>query len=610
MRKIFFLIGVLAVVFIAGYLSTKPQTAQVQSPADQNLSQKPLELIFVGDIMLDRGVELKIKNVGGGDFKFPFLKIADYLKSADLTFGNLEGPISDKGYKVGSENSFRFDPKAIDGLAAAGFDVLSVANNHMIDYTGEALRDTFSRLKTANIDYAGGGFNATEAGNPIVKEIENTKFAFLAYTSVCIPQWKPSETTSGINCISETDIEKVKEQIKKAKETADIVIISIHTGNEYTQNITKFQNDFSKAAIDAGADMVVGHHPHVAQKYEIYKDKYIFYSLGNFIFDQSFSTGTMEGLLVKMTVENQKIKETSPIKIHLNSNFQAEMGEVKGIAVLAASQPASSPAQATASPSASVSLSNPKQGSTILVEVKNAELSKTSGTFNSKSLKFFKINGRIFSLVGIDAKMKAGNYKLTVNFSGGKKIEKTIKVAGGNFPTTLLAFTPELENQGYSATSVPSMIKDDSAKLYEALATSSPTAYFTKSFFDPLDKIVNVGAFGNIRKSGETSLQHLGTDLQASMDTKVYAINDGVVKATLNLIDYGNTIIIDHGLGIFSLYLHLDKFKVQTGQKISRGQIIGLSGNTGYSIAPHLHFSIKANGASVDPIKFISASQF
>jgi poly-gamma-glutamate capsule biosynthesis protein CapA/YwtB (metallophosphatase superfamily) len=613
MKKIIFPTTFLIILCFCGYFFSGTENTDIE-PKD-NTSDKKISLIFTGDIMLDRGVELKIKNAGDGDFRFPFLKITDYLKSADLTFGNLEGPISDKGYKVGSENSFRFDPKAIDGLTLAGFDVLSVANNHMIDYTGEALRDTFLRLKTAGIDYVGGGFNATEAGTPIIKEIENTKFAFLAYTSVCIPQWKPSETTVGINCVSEADIEKVKEQIQTAKKMADVVIVSIHTGNEYTQNITKFQNDFSKAAVDAGADLVIGHHPHVAQKYETYKNKYIFYSLGNFIFDQNFSTSTMQGLMVRVTVENKKIKEIIPVKVHLNSNFQAEMGEVKGISFSPAQTspsptPTPKPVATPTVPSVTISLSSAKQGSTIIVEVKNAKISEISGTFNSKTLKFFTINGKIFSLVGIDAKMKAGSYKLTVTFSGGKKIEKTIKVTSGNFPTTVLAFTPELEDKGFSATSVPAMIKDDSAKLYQALATSSPTAYFTKSFFDPLDKIVDLGAFGNIRKSGETSLQHLGTDLQASMNTKVYAINDGVIKATLNLVDYGNTIVIDHGLGIFSLYLHLNEFKVQTGQSVKRGQIIGLSGNTGYSIAPHLHFSIKANGASVDPIKFINAAQF
>jgi murein DD-endopeptidase MepM/ murein hydrolase activator NlpD len=123
--------------------------------------------------------------------------------------------------------------------------------------------------------------------------------------------------------------------------------------------------------------------------------------------------------------------------------------------------------------------------------------------------------------------------------------------------------------------------------------------------------MTNVGAFGNIRKSGDVSLQHLGVDLDANTGTPVYAINDGKVTGVLEgLINYGNTVIIDHGLGIFSLYLHLDEFKVSLGQTVKKDDVIGLSGNTGYSIAPHLHFSIKLNGASVDPVKFINSAKF
>src|SRR4030042_1117693 len=139
------------------------------------------------------------------------------------------------------------------------------------------------------------------------------------------------------------------------------------------------------------------------------------------------------------------------------------------------------------------------------------------------------------------------------------------------FPVTTLVFTTELEEQGYNATTITSMIRDDSSKLYEAMASSAGNALFSKSFGYPLDKITNVGAFGNIRKSGNTSPQHLGVDLNAALDTNVYAINDGIVKATLNLADYGNTygnaIVIDHGLGIFFLFLYLNKFKVTGGAK-------------------------------------------
>jgi len=495
---------------------------------------------------------------------------------------------------VGSIYSFRADPKSIEGLTFANFSILSVANNHAFDYGRLALEDTFSRLEQAGIDYIGGGQNATEAGAPAIKEINGTKIAFLAYTDLCPLSWEAGEN-AGINCISENDLEKIKEEISAAKKNSDIVIVSLHSGTEYSQTITSFQNNFAEAAIDAGADLLVGHHPHVVQKYERYKDKWIFYSLGNFIFDQSFSEQTMQGLMVKVIIKDRKITEVTPIKTQINNALQVEM----------------TTSTAPAIPAISLSSNTPAQGDTLLIKINDIKnISEITGRFNQKEIKFFKLNGEILGIAGIDAKMKSENYSLTINFPDDYKIEKQIKVVGGNFKVTELAFTPELEEQGYNATSVSQTIaQNDGPKLYETFATSSATPYFSKSFIYPLDKITNVGAFGNIRKSGQTSLQHLGVDLEANMDTPVYAINDGVVKGTLKLVDYGNTIVIDHGLGIFSLYLHLDKFKVGVSQKVSRGQVIGLSGNTGYSIAPHLHFSIKLNNSSVDPLKFIETLQ-
>ncbi len=297
----------------------------------EKIEKNEITIILVGDIMLDRGVKDMIAKYGDGDFKFPFLKIADYLKEANIVFGNLEGTISNKGRKVGSVNSFRFGPKAIEGLTFAGFDILSVANNHALDYTSEALTDTFSKLKEAGIDYVGGGVNATEAGLPIIKEINGstsspqTKIAFLAYTNIGVPVWRPGENSPGINVVDEEDIEEIKEKIKAAKQKTDILIVSLHAGNEYTQNLTKFQSDFSKAVIDAGADLVIGHHPHVVQKSEVYKNKYIFYSLGNFIFDQDFSEETMKGLILKVIVEEKKIKDVIPVEIKMNQYYQPEI---------------------------------------------------------------------------------------------------------------------------------------------------------------------------------------------------------------------------------------------------------------------------------------------
>lgn len=310
-----------------------PQVQVFEGPANQVplIENKTITIILVGDIMLDRGVEYMVEKEEKGDFRFPFLKIANELKGAKLLFGNLEGPISDKGTKVGSIYSFRAEPKAIEGLAFAGFNVISLANNHAFDYGREALEDCLVKLSKAEIDYVGAGFNQNEAYSPIIREVNGSvnsppvRVAFLAYTNLGPGTWKAAEVNSGIAWISEKDFEKIIKDIESAKSQADILIVSLHSGEEYLMEPTQFQIDFSKMAIDAGADIVVGHHPHVIQRSEKYKDGWIFYSLGNFIFDQGFSQETMKGEIIKILIENGKIKEIIPIKIKLNNYFQPEI---------------------------------------------------------------------------------------------------------------------------------------------------------------------------------------------------------------------------------------------------------------------------------------------
>lgn len=300
----------------------KISSAQITEIIPQQIKNRRITLIFVGDIMFDRGVEYMVEKYGQDDFKFTFLKIADYLKRADILVGNLEGPISDKGQKVGSIYSFRSNPKAIEGLNFAGFDILSVANNHVFDYGREAMEDTFQRLKEAGIDYVGGGFNETEAYSPKIKEIRDTKIAFLSYTNLGSEYWRARGDKSGISWL---DKERMEKEIKTSKDKADIVVVSLHYGEEYFPTPNDLQVSISRAAIDAGADLVIGHHPHVVQRIEKYKEGNIAYSLGNFVFDQAFSEETMTGLLLKVSISHGKITGLFPINVKINQFFQPEL---------------------------------------------------------------------------------------------------------------------------------------------------------------------------------------------------------------------------------------------------------------------------------------------
>jgi poly-gamma-glutamate synthesis protein (capsule biosynthesis protein) len=288
--------------------------------------KQPIKIILAGDIMLDRGVEYMVEEEGNGDFRFPFLKIADYLKGADIVFGNLEGVISDKGIKVGSIYSFRAEPKAIEGLISAGFNVLSMANNHAFDYSREALEDCLAKLGKAGISFVGAGLTENEAYSSLIKEVDGVKIAFLAYTDLGPEIWRATGENSGIAWISQNSIEKIKQDIKSAKEESDILIVSLHSGEEYQKAPSRFQIDFSRMAVDAGADLFVGHHPHVVQPNEKYQDSWILYSLGNFVFDQSFSEETMEGQIIELLIEDNKIKETNLREININDSFQPYLG--------------------------------------------------------------------------------------------------------------------------------------------------------------------------------------------------------------------------------------------------------------------------------------------
>ena len=292
----------------------------------QESSNNPeINLFLVGDIMLGRGVEYMINKEGKGDFKFPFLEIADELKKSDILFANLEGSISDRGIKVGSIYSFRFKPEAVDGLVYAGFDILSLANNHMLDYQRTALEDTMDILKENNIDYIGAGFNKEEAFSLKIKEVKNTKIGFLAYTNLGPENWKVGEKNSGMAWINENNISEIVKDIKKAKERVDVLVVSLHAGEEYKKNPTPFQISFARSCINNGADLVVGHHPHVVQGIEKYNNAWIVYSLGNFVFDQGFSEETMKSIILKVIIDEKKIKRVYSEDIRINEYFQPEL---------------------------------------------------------------------------------------------------------------------------------------------------------------------------------------------------------------------------------------------------------------------------------------------
>ncbi len=301
-----------------GATSTINITASTSSLGTFEHEPVQLRLMFVGDIMLDRGVRKKIETVGDGDFRFPFSKINGLISSADLTFGNLEGPISNKGEEIGNLYSFRMLPQSIDGLLYAGFDALSLANNHIGDWGRTAIIDTITNLREFDIIPVGAGLDIDDTYAPRIVELKGTKIALLAFSD--FRQLEPSDTEGGVAITNEVQMET---SLNKARQIADVVVVMFHFGDEYIKDPTERQRTLAQFVVDRGADIVIGSHSHVLQPLETYNGKYIAYGLGNFIFDQNFSFNTMTGGLLSVVLIDTVITSVTLHTVRINDDFQA-----------------------------------------------------------------------------------------------------------------------------------------------------------------------------------------------------------------------------------------------------------------------------------------------
>ena len=289
-------------------------TAKDRKKKSPRQTQKEISLIAVGDISYSRGVERIIKKKA--NLYYPFLKIANYLKTADVVFGNLETPITSGPEMPNFSISFRSNPGTEQALKQANFSILSLANNHIPDFGPQGLLNTLRYLEKANIKYAGAGENNLAANKPVYITRKGIKLAFLAYND---PSVVPSyyEAKPGQPGTAFMRLEPMTQTIRSIKTSAaaDFIIVSMHAGVEYAYEPNQSQIKFAHAAIDAGADLVIGHHPHVVQTMEQYKGKFIFYSLGNFIFDQPQRQITKEALTIRIHFTRRKIKKIELIPV-------------------------------------------------------------------------------------------------------------------------------------------------------------------------------------------------------------------------------------------------------------------------------------------------------
>ncbi len=335
MNKVVHFIILFVIFGILGFrvysISSAENTKKVISPIIENLTKKEIPkdyatLTFAGDVMLDRGVKGNVVKNFNNDYSKLFENV-DIFKNDDISFVNLEGPVSNIGHNVGSIYSFRMPVDTIPTLKNTGVDIVSFANNHVGDYTGIAFKDTLERLRNNDIAWTGAGYNYNDAKTVRIITVNDIKIGYIGFSDVG-PNWmKATEKNPGILLANDPNI---KEIISTAKSQTDFLVVSFHWGEEYKEYNNR-QEYLAKTVIDSGADLVVGHHPHVAQDIEYYKEKPIIYSLGNFIFDQYFSPETMSGLVVQVEVKKdgttQKLTKYKSIQ---NKKFQIEsINEIK-----------------------------------------------------------------------------------------------------------------------------------------------------------------------------------------------------------------------------------------------------------------------------------------
>jgi poly-gamma-glutamate capsule biosynthesis protein CapA/YwtB (metallophosphatase superfamily) len=328
----------LAVVFLAGawgLLGSADRTGEYQ-PASQpeqtarrnqqaEAAKATFSLIAVGDIMFDRRVSSMINSAGAD---WPFARTADLLRDADVTFANLETPLATGGARLMEKDvTFRGNPLAVEGMTGAGVDVVSLANNHIFDYGVGAYRETVETLDQHGVKHAGAGLDSDEAHSPaVVVTDKGLKVGFLMYTEI-IPKWfLPSASRHGVASVRQEPA-RIPANISSLKGEVDFVAVSIHWGVEYSSTANQVQQDMGRFLIDSGADMVLGHHPHVIQGIEIYNGKLIAYSLGNFIFDR-FRGATAESIILRGEFDQEGVKslEITPVLISMEGQPRPAVG--------------------------------------------------------------------------------------------------------------------------------------------------------------------------------------------------------------------------------------------------------------------------------------------
>ncbi len=308
--------------------TSQPPTSQAftPSPSPQPPTPSPLPsttLLFTGDINPGRCVAKSM--VASGDFDFPYEALAPDLRAADILVGSLDGSITDKAPIADCPTTMSLNGpvQVAQGLQFAGFDVITVATNHVkncgiIGCWNKALLDTLDNLSAVGIQPVGGGATLAEARKPVIIVKNGVRFAFLGASNVGAEMWA-TDTTPGTDPLR-ADI--ILDDIKAAKQQADVVIVLAQWGPEYTHNPDWTQFNLAGQMMDAGATLVIGNQAHWVQATETFPNGVVAYALGNFVFDQNWSKKTQQAVLFEATFQGSTLANWRLRPIHIGNDFQ------------------------------------------------------------------------------------------------------------------------------------------------------------------------------------------------------------------------------------------------------------------------------------------------
>lgn len=228
-----------------------------------------------------------------------------------------------------------------------------------------------------------------------------------------------------------------------------------------------------------------------------------------------------------------------------------------------------------------------------------------SFTYNSRPLVFFMHQGKVTSLLGVDLRAATGTFPVVATLKDGRQARESLEVKGRIAPKAAFGIPDKLGGNTSTAERelVSTLVQE--AQVINAIPTSNEKLW-TEPFGDPLENTEISDIFGYTRLTGGSTFAHKGTDYRAAIGTPVFSMNSGMVRFSGFMRNYGHTVVVDHGLGLHTVYMHLSKITVTNGQMVKKGDQLGLSGDTGYVLGPHLHVTVRIWDISVDPDKFLS----